>query len=74
MMDFFNSAFGGAVLTVVLSAAVRALPDPPEGGGMFYRFVFNFAHAILSNYDKVLQQRKPGITNHDKEEDNEQQN
>lgn len=56
MNDFIsalNSPMGGAMAAIVLSAAVRALPQPPTDGNLFYRWVYNFSHALLANFDKV---------------------
>lgn len=43
----------GAIAAIVLSAAVRALPDPEPKGNKAYLFLFNFAHALLANFDKL---------------------
>jgi hypothetical protein len=43
----------GVVGTIVLSAAVRAMPEPQSNGGMFYRWLYTFSHLVLSNYDKI---------------------
>lgn len=54
IMDIVHSPLGGAIAAVVASAAVRALPEPPaEHGSMFYRWLYNFTHGILANFDKV---------------------
>ena len=45
-----------AVLTLLLSAAVRALPKP--NGSLFYRWFYDFTHAVLSNYDKLQKEQK----------------
>jgi hypothetical protein len=46
-----------AALALLLSAAVRALPtppDPPVGFCQgFYFWLFNFTHGVLANWDKV---------------------
>lgn len=43
----------GAVVAIVLSAAVRALPAPEPMSGKFYQWFYTFTHAVLSNYDKL---------------------
>ena len=47
----------GAVIALVLSAAVRALPEPaPQCKGFwqkFYLWFFNFTHGIMANLDKI---------------------
>lgn len=54
VVDFVHSPLGGAVIAVVLSAAARALPEPPaEHGSLFYRWLYNFSHGLLANFDKV---------------------
>lgn len=42
----------GALVAIVLSAAVRALPDPEPKGNKVYLFCFRFAHGLLANFDK----------------------
>lgn len=37
----------------ILNCMVQALPDPEETSGMFYRFVFRFAHALAANINVV---------------------
>lgn len=52
-----------AILALVLSAAVRALPapaDPPKGfwQGLYFWF-YGFTHGIMANWDKVSLPSKP---------------
>ena len=47
----------------VFAAAVVALPAPDQKAGMFYRFLYGFAHALSANADKVAKAVKlPGTT------------
>ena len=43
----------GSVAALVASAAVRALPEPMPMGSRLYLWLYNFAHLVLSNYDKL---------------------
>jgi hypothetical protein len=47
----------GAVVALVISAAVRALPEPAEKPAGFwqklYLWLFNFTHGLLANFDKL---------------------
>jgi hypothetical protein len=43
----------GAIIALLISAAVRALPDPEPMGSKFYAWFFKFTHFVLSNYDKT---------------------
>jgi hypothetical protein len=45
----------GGVAALVLSAAARALPDPRSNDSRVYLWFYNFAHALLANFDKVGQ-------------------
>ena len=57
MHELFHNQFFIAFLVLVLSAAVRALPEPDvfpmTRGKMFYLWLYNFTHAILANWDKI---------------------
>lgn len=48
-----HQVVAGAVGALVVSAAVRALPDPAPNGNLFYLWLYRFSHAILANWDKV---------------------
>ncbi|MCE5309610.1 MAG: hypothetical protein LLG20_18395 [Acidobacteriales bacterium] len=65
-MDFstlaLNWVIGGAG-ALILSAAIRALPEPMPMGSRLYLFCYRFANNILANFDladkaKQLQQPK----------------
>jgi hypothetical protein len=47
----------GAIVALVVSAAVRALPDPAMPAVGFwqksYLWFYNFTHSILANFDKI---------------------
>jgi hypothetical protein len=43
----------GAVAAIVLSAAVRALPEPEPMGNKFYGWFYRFTHGLLANFDKL---------------------
>jgi len=47
----------GSAAALVLSAAVRALPDPEPKGNRFYLWLFRFTHFVLSNYDKLTESK-----------------
>jgi hypothetical protein len=53
LLDFINSPIGGAVIALIVSAAVRALPEPQPMGNLFYLWFYNFSHTLLANFDKV---------------------
>ncbi len=42
---------GGAAL--VISAAVRSLPEPASNGSPVYLWAYRTIHAIFANWDKV---------------------
>lgn len=60
--DWLQTAAAGALAYGVLSAAVRALPDPPAQptgfGQHFYTWFFKFTHGVLANYDKLKKKRR----------------
>jgi len=37
----------------VFSAAVGALPTPPQGGSLLYMFIFRFAHILSGNVNRA---------------------
>lgn len=43
----------GSVGAVLLSGAVRALPEPQKMGNPFYLWFYKFTHYVLANYDKA---------------------
>lgn len=47
----------GAAVTIIVSAAVRALPKPPKPCSKWQHYVYcwfyNFAHGILANWDRL---------------------
>jgi hypothetical protein len=51
-MNFPSIAIGSGGFWV-LSAAARALPEPEAMGNRFYLWFYNFAHALLANFDKL---------------------
>ncbi len=53
----------GAVGAVVLSAAVRALPEPTQGGSRVYLWLYRFAQNLLANFDKggAIPAARPGM-------------
>ncbi|MCK9570736.1 hypothetical protein M0R72_17435 [Candidatus Pacearchaeota archaeon] len=57
MHELFHNQFFIAFLVLVLSAAVRALPEPQmfpiAKRSMFYLWLYNFTHAVLANWDKL---------------------
>jgi hypothetical protein len=53
MLEFLNTPWGGAVVALLLSGAIRALPEPKESCGTFYAWLYNFGQFILQNYDKI---------------------
>jgi hypothetical protein len=58
-MEGFNlwNLLQGAAGALILSAAVRALPKPPEPAvgfwQNFYSWLYRFANLVLANLDKV---------------------
>jgi hypothetical protein len=62
-MPDFSDYLEGAAIALVLSAAVRALPDPEPSGSKFYLWVFRFSHGILANWDKFKAGGKPDGAN-----------
>lgn len=62
-MDF-TSFLSGAGLFIIISAAVRSLPVPKTPvsgfGPQFYMWLYNFTHAVLSNYDKLIKKPNGG--------------
>ena len=50
----------GSVCALVVSAAVRALPEPAPGGGAFYLWFFRFTHLLLANWDKLEGMKNAG--------------
>jgi hypothetical protein len=51
-MEFIPEWLTGAVAAIILSAAVRALPEP-ENGNKFYLWFYRFTHRLLANFDKA---------------------
>jgi hypothetical protein len=49
-----NLLSGGAG-AILLSAAVRELPDPAPMGSRFYLWLFRFVHFALANFDKAVE-------------------
>ena len=43
----------------VLAAAVHALPEPTTTSGLFYRWLYGFAHALPANWSEVLKAISP---------------
>jgi hypothetical protein len=43
----------GSAGALVLSAAARALPEPPAPRSSFYGWFYQFAHLLLANFDKA---------------------
>jgi hypothetical protein len=43
----------------VLAAAVHALPEPTTASGLFYRWLYGFAHALPANWAEVLKAISP---------------
>jgi hypothetical protein len=52
-LEWLNTPFGGAVMALIASAAIRALPEPAQGGNLFYLWLYNFGHTLLANFDKL---------------------
>lgn len=38
---------------MILSTAVRTMPEPQAMSSVAYRWAYNFVHALLGNFDKV---------------------
>jgi hypothetical protein len=53
LFDFLNTPFGGALAVWLFSSVARALPEPIPSGSRWYLFLYNLAHALLANWDKV---------------------
>ena len=53
MQQQVMSLLTGSAGALVLSAAARALPEPVPMGSQWYLWFYNFAHALLANWDKV---------------------
>ena len=47
------------IALAVVSAAVRALPEPTTGSRLFYRWFYGFAHALPVNWDCILKAITP---------------
>jgi hypothetical protein len=56
MIDY-KTYLEGAAGALIISAAVRSLPDPanPASGfwQKFYLWFFNFTHTVMANWDKI---------------------
>ena len=61
MQDIFIQWLTGGVAAIVLSAAVRALPEPLPMGSRGYLFVYRFANNLLANFD-LADKFKPSKT------------
>lgn len=49
----FASLLTGSVASLLLSAAVRTMPAPTRlGGNVWYTWIYDFAQAVLANFDK----------------------
>jgi hypothetical protein len=55
--QFTDWLTGGAAIWL-LSAALRALPDPMPMGSRFYLWLYNFAGIIGTNFDKLTTKKK----------------
>lgn len=53
LYQHIGDAASGAVMAVVMSAAVRALPEPQPMGSALYGWFYRFTQGALSNYDKL---------------------
>lgn len=42
----------GGVVALVISAAIRALPEPVPMGNRFYAWFYKFSNFLLANFDK----------------------
>ena len=60
-MEQFQNWMEAAVVVLVISAAVRALPDPNpkpiDFKGKLYLWMYNFTHIILANLDKIVKNK-----------------
>ncbi len=56
--DWMIHPFSGAVGAIMLSAAVRALPEPGTSGSnpfsALYGWFFRFANGVLANFDRAI--------------------
>jgi hypothetical protein len=43
----------------VVAAAVHALPEPTPASGLFYRWLYGFAHALPANWSNVAKAIQP---------------
>jgi len=50
--NFHPGPGSGAVVALIVSAAVRALQQPKPGGSAFYLWFYGFAQLLLANFDK----------------------
>lgn len=58
MKPYVIAFVAGGGLSIIASAAVRALPEPLPMGSRFYLFIYRFAQNLLANFDKA-QATKP---------------
>jgi hypothetical protein len=56
-----SSPFSGAVAAVVVSAAVRALPEPGSKhlGSALYSWFYRFSNGLMMNLDLAIHGRRP---------------
>ena len=52
IITYLITAAGGGVGSIVLSAAIRALPEPLQNGSRFYLFFYRFSNLLLANKDR----------------------
>jgi hypothetical protein len=49
------------VIIAVAAAAVHALPEPTTASGLFYRWLYGFAHALPANWSNVAKAIQPPL-------------
>lgn len=49
------------IVIAVAAAAMHALPEPTTASGLFYRWLYGFAHALPANWSNVAKAIQPPI-------------
>lgn len=59
MLWKYHPALVGAIAMAVANAAITTLPSPSDKSGVFYRWFFNFTHALILAIPRLVAQYEP---------------